>query len=558
MKTEERLHLEAKRSGEAALRILERRGRVDLAQELHVRLFRTLTFPHGAHSFRGEKGATRMLHHRDMLRNFLRAAGLEERELEDEIRSLVREKWRPGEWWPGVRGPAMGDPADWRRDRSEILNPSAVPDFIAPEIPNALSRIRSAGASGPLEYVGAGSYGIVFCDHDGKAWKAFRLGLGSDRIKHLVFLRGAVEEEYEWLSAAARTEIAPNVARVHAIHPEELVLERECVQGSPGGWGDATMLSALHSRIWKAMEPEGWTAPEFKENSYIIQPDGTPKLVDISMPIRIGMNLAAWVEAVLEGRRAADESWHSLAFYVLREMRMKTIPEEFGKRLLRRLNELDPSIAEGFGVKWLMEEKGPAMGAAPEDLERADLYALGGAIEAAGIRPLALEAWNHPGKREHTVIFNLRIDRPEARATAESIIARHGLEPLPGSTSMDSILFTFPRTAKALNAGKLDLRKAGPTGIADLLKVVQEIRDAGFWVTGLDTMLHDPPPIWHPDFTVEFSAVHPQERQAVEDILERHGFASIGGGTLIKEGGMAASDVGFVFASTKDVLKRRR
>lgn len=249
----------------------------------------------------------------------------------------------------------LGDPADWRRDRSELVNLSSVPDFLEGEMEPALRNARAAGASGPLEFVGAGMFGIVFCDYDGKAWKVFRRPPDMEPA-HLLFLRDALEEEYEWLRAAARTEAAPHVARVFAMHPEELVLERECVPGRAGGWGDARALSELHARIGKALNPVGWTAPEFKESSYIIPDDGVPVLVDISMPIRIGTTLADWVEAVLEGRRRTHEEWHSLAFYLLREMRMKTVPEDRAKELIRRLNELDPSIGPGFGLEWLREE----------------------------------------------------------------------------------------------------------------------------------------------------------------------------------------------------------
>jgi hypothetical protein len=96
------------------------------------------------------------------------------------------------------------------------------------------------------------------------------------------------------------------------------------------------------------MVPLGWNAPEFKGDSYIIQEDGRPKLVDISMVQRLGQNLLRWIEEVLAGRRLTHESWHSLAFYVLREMREEAVTEAEGCAVLEALVERDPEIAKGF------------------------------------------------------------------------------------------------------------------------------------------------------------------------------------------------------------------
>lgn len=226
----------------------------------------------------------------------------------------------------------------------DLENPRDVPVFLIPEIGNAVERARKSGANGPLEYVGAGMYGIVFCDRRNHAWKVARGDPGSP------FIRDTVAVEYEWLRDAASSEISRNAARVYSVHPKELVLERECVRGRPGAWADDRRLHELHAKIEKAMLPRGWTAPEFKENSYIIRPDGTPVLVDISMAMRVGANLVGYVEDVLEGRRGTFERPRDLAFALLSEMRHKTVPEEVGRRLIDRLNERDPEIKRGFSI----------------------------------------------------------------------------------------------------------------------------------------------------------------------------------------------------------------
>jgi hypothetical protein len=236
---------------------------------------------------------------------------------------------------------------------SDLENPSDVPPYILPEIPESLDRAIRSGAPKPLLYVGAGGYGIVFCDGFGHAWKVTRMGRGSDRIDHLLFLADNLESEYEWLLSAARDPfVRRHAAEVFQMHGPNLVLERECVAGRPGAWADDRKLHELHGKIERAMLPLGWTAPEFKEDSYIIRPDGTPVLVDISMAQRVGENLVRYVVDVLEGRRKTHQRPHDLAFDLLQEMRHKTVPREVGERLIDRLVELDPDIARSFSLEW--------------------------------------------------------------------------------------------------------------------------------------------------------------------------------------------------------------
>lgn len=245
-----------------------------------------------------------------------------------------------------------------------------IPDHTRSEIPEAFERAVRAGANSPLDYVGSGMYGIVFCDQGGIAWKVMRSGSNersgiTDEMGREFQLEN-LAQEYEWLRDAADTPIAKHVARVYDIHPQELVLERECVDGRPGAWADDRKLHALHTKIEKAMLKVGWTAPEFKENSYIIRPDGTEVLVDTSMAQRIGMNLAGWVEDILDGRRKTRERWRDLAFYLLRERREKTVPEQVVQKLMARLVDKDPEIERAFSLK------GPSLGSKKtrDDFER--------------------------------------------------------------------------------------------------------------------------------------------------------------------------------------------
>jgi len=187
-----------------------------------------------------------------------------------------------------------------------LENLREVPSFILPEVADSMMRAMAAGARPPLAYVGAGMFGIVFADHWERAWKVARTGEISAAPKGRLFMRDAISAEYEWLTAAAQSEISRHVPEVYAMHGEEIVLEREFVEGRPGAWADDSRLHKLHGLIEAAMLPRGWTAPEFKENSYSI----------------------------------------------LAETRHVTIPKDVARKLLERLIAKDPEISRGFTMPW--------------------------------------------------------------------------------------------------------------------------------------------------------------------------------------------------------------
>lgn len=151
----------------------------------------------------------------------------------------------------------------------------------------AANRAIAAGADEEtLEYVGAGAQGIVFTDASGRAFKVARRERNAENL----------EREAELLDALAETELADHAPEVIAFDAQHGVLVREHIIGRPGGWSDESRLHDLHREIERALRPQGFTAPEFKGDSYIIDEDGIPVLVDAGYAYRTGWRAAARLE----------------------------------------------------------------------------------------------------------------------------------------------------------------------------------------------------------------------------------------------------------------------
>lgn len=208
-----------------------------------------------------------------------------------------------------------------------------IPGAVAGEAEDAAARAFAAGAPSPLEYIGAGMTAFVFCAGD-VAYKVAR------HPEHPVAER-FMTDEAEWLATAGGVPwVRDHVAEFDRLDHEHLVIVRECVSGKTGTWGQSSKLRDIHGEIERLMIPYGWTAPEFKEDSYVVARGRGPVLVDASMPLRVGKRLVMYVQDILAGRRpAGDDRPSDLAFYVRREMQQGTIPPGVGGRVLERLRE---------------------------------------------------------------------------------------------------------------------------------------------------------------------------------------------------------------------------
>lgn len=207
----------------------------------------------------------------------------------------------------------MTPSADWE----DYLAPGEtryIPAVVRPQMPDVIARAMAAGMPSGTEYVGAGMTGVVFCAGD----TAFKVARDTREIDHQMF-----DEEAEWLaSASVVPAVASHVARFWRFDPENLVIVRDCPHPDPDQslWRWESRLHELHGAIERSMLPHGWTAPEFKPDSYVLTPRG-PVLVDASMPSRVGAVLAQYVEDVVSGARPLwTERPHDLTFYVRREV----------------------------------------------------------------------------------------------------------------------------------------------------------------------------------------------------------------------------------------------
>lgn len=229
-----------------------------------------------------------------------------------------------------------------------LVNEDEVPAKVQPEIEETAARAVASGAKLPLRYIGAGMTGIVFTDRRGKlSFKVARDHVAASMLR----------EEAEWFRTAERTKgVSKHVpGKVHFDEKHSVLIKR-LVKGRPGTWGESSKLRDLHNEIERRMVPKGWTSPEFKEDSYVLDEDyptwyrdtdvSKAKLVDASMAIRVGSNLLKYTYEVLSGRRSLekDERLDDLAFYIQREKktpgnRRGTIEPEVAEKAIEKIRQ---------------------------------------------------------------------------------------------------------------------------------------------------------------------------------------------------------------------------
>ena len=210
-----------------------------------------------------------------------------------------------------------------------VSNPRDVPQVIEAELPDAVGRALAAGAIAPLEFIGAGMTGIVLRS-GGLSYKAARRLTDTT---HALF-----EAEAEFFAACARADgVREHVAAIRDFDPWGLTITKDYLEPDPDvrPWQHESGLWELHRRIDALMRPHGWTAPEYKPDSYVPTAEG-PMLVDGTFAQRVGQVLLQYARALLDGQRPWwSETPQDLAFALRIEVGRSLTAEQAAPLLAR-------------------------------------------------------------------------------------------------------------------------------------------------------------------------------------------------------------------------------
>lgn len=216
-----------------------------------------------------------------------------------------------------------------------LFDPNTVPErdraVLGDELEAAAVRAVKAGA-GPMEYMGAGAEGIVFCDGD-TAYKAGRPGRGT------LALEAAFFEQANKIPGARE-----HVAKFKRYDEANDVLVRECVRGKRLKWDQEDKVYNLSDALARVMAPYGFSAPERKPDSWVMVRGRGPTLIDGGFAHDRGQQLVKRVLDVLNKRRPATGWQNRLSTLVagVEHERERTIPSKIADRLIARLQAAEP------------------------------------------------------------------------------------------------------------------------------------------------------------------------------------------------------------------------
>lgn len=182
----------------------------------------------------------------------------------------------------------------WTRDVERVIGEADVSGKLREEIGPAAGRAIAAGAHpGSLRYMNAGAEGVLFRDQTGRVFKVGRHHGKRDIWGDVA--RNHLESEADAGRVLAEHGLAP---RVHDYNREHDVIVRDHVDGRQGAWSDSRRLQDVHEKVTAALDAEGFTRPEFKEDSYVVGDGGDAKLVDVGFTHPKGKRLAAKLRAM--------------------------------------------------------------------------------------------------------------------------------------------------------------------------------------------------------------------------------------------------------------------
>lgn len=177
-----------------------------------------------------------------------------------------------------------------------------LPPALYPEWEQLIARLVAAGYAGEFAVLGAGASAVVLTD-GARALKVARRG-GED----------LVAKEHDYLTSMQTTSVAEHLPHPMAYDLNAHVLVREVIAGQRGGWGTRG-LRDVYERIAAVSREHLWTAPEYKEDSFIVADGGRIVMVDVGFTSRLGEREAEHIEALLDGgyvpseQEARDVAW---------------------------------------------------------------------------------------------------------------------------------------------------------------------------------------------------------------------------------------------------------
>lgn len=176
-------------------------------------------------------------------------------------------------------------------------------EVVRAALPAVLERLDAAGYDGDFKLLGAGMTAVMLLNT--------RTGEGL-KVAHDSFGARILFGEYEFLTSMVDSPVAKHLPEVYAFDPSAGVLVREAVAGRVGTMSTPGLFE-VYERITREARKRHWTKPEYKEDSFVVEPDGNIVMVDVGFTNAIGPRLAAKIEAVLESGQdisiAQAEDW---------------------------------------------------------------------------------------------------------------------------------------------------------------------------------------------------------------------------------------------------------
>lgn len=256
----------------------------------------------------------------------------------------------PSPWWAAVgaalAAATIGGAVLVKRRRRSLgavtVDADEVPAKYRDEVVAAAARAERAGADGPLEFIGMGMEGVVFCDGADRAYKVGRrlvTGAPPQLATEAAFLK----------KAGQIPAIKQHVAKFYRYDAASDVIVRECVRPKGTRRGGRNLPSDddawdMGDRIDKVMRPYGFTGPERKRDSFVYVSGRGLVLVDAGFALKRGHELVKEALDVANARRAVPRSKAQDLVWALEAERGGSVPAKVADPLIARLRAQTPGL----------------------------------------------------------------------------------------------------------------------------------------------------------------------------------------------------------------------